>query len=421
MRLFRLFAVVMLVGCGSERDDGGDADADADSDADGDADTDSDADTDADTDTDADGDADGDDQSAVLYAAQELPLLEIELPPESVEALSSAPRTYVTGSLSYGGESVQNVGIRLRGADSFRTLDEKAAFKIKFDEFVEGQTFLGLRRMTLNNLVGDPSFVAERITYQVFRAAGLPAPRCNNAIVTVNGDLFGVYANVETEDKTFLRRWFESDDGNLYEGEEDDLYPGNEDLFDLETNELENDRSDLVALIAAIDSAGPQTFMDDVASVLDIDELLRFAAVEGIMNAWDGYSHHDVDPSPHNYRLYDDPTTGQFHFIPWGTDKTLKPHGDETFLDVWHTNGLVLVRCLESTECRDAYGEALEEMIGVFEEQGLVDLFDTFTAQIQPHVEDDPRREFDLGGYEWGRDVAREFLEGRSQDVRGAL
>jgi hypothetical protein len=35
--------------------------------------------------------------------------------------------------------------------------------------------------------------------------------------VYVNGKAFGVYANLETEDKPFLRRWFASDDGNLYE------------------------------------------------------------------------------------------------------------------------------------------------------------------------------------------------------------
>jgi hypothetical protein len=62
----------------------------------------------------------------------------------------------------------------------------------------------------------------------------------------VNGQAYGLYANVEAEDKTFLRRWFTSDDGNLYEEGQTDFVSGAEQTFDLETNETANDRSDLI-------------------------------------------------------------------------------------------------------------------------------------------------------------------------------
>ena len=100
-------------------------------------------------------------------------------------------------------------------------------------------------RLTLNNMVEDPSFLAERLAFHFFRAAELPAPRCNHALVYVNGTFFGLYANVEAEDKPFLRRWFGSDAGNLYEEGQVDFEPGTETAFDLETNETANDRSDL--------------------------------------------------------------------------------------------------------------------------------------------------------------------------------
>lgn len=66
----------------------------------------------------------------------------------------------------------------------------------------------------------------ERLAYDVFRAAGLPAPRCNNAVVYVNGAYYGVYVNVEAEDKTLLRRWFASAEGNPLRGRSARLCPG---------------------------------------------------------------------------------------------------------------------------------------------------------------------------------------------------
>src|SRR5213075_2682152 len=102
---------------------------------------------------------------------------------------------------------------------TFRALPGKASFKIDFNAFAAdpAQTFHGLHHMKLKNEIEDPSFVAERVAYLSFRNAGLPAPRQNSAQVYVNGEYYGVYGNVEVEDKAFLRRWFASDEGNLYE------------------------------------------------------------------------------------------------------------------------------------------------------------------------------------------------------------
>ena len=42
--------------------------------------------------------------------------------------------------------------------------------------------FHGLRHLTLNSALEDPSFVAERLTYLVYRDAGLVAPRASSAV-----------------------------------------------------------------------------------------------------------------------------------------------------------------------------------------------------------------------------------------------
>ena len=135
-----------------------------------------------------------------MYDSSTVVVIDLTLPPESVEELGADPDgEYVEGTFSLaetGGTSATvgpfstplTVGIRLKGNATFHDLDGKAAFKLKFNEFVKGQTFLGLKKMTLNNMVQDPSMVHETLAYEAFRAAGVEAPRTGYADVRVNGD-----------------------------------------------------------------------------------------------------------------------------------------------------------------------------------------------------------------------------------------
>ena len=110
-----------------------------------------------------------------------------------------------------------SVGVRLKGGwGSFRNLDQKAAFKIKTN-FVKGENFFGLKKITLNNMVQDPSMLHEATVYRLYRAMGVAAPRVGYANVYVNGVNYGLHANIETYDDVSLGRWMPSTK-NLYEG-----------------------------------------------------------------------------------------------------------------------------------------------------------------------------------------------------------
>jgi spore coat protein CotH len=352
------------------------------------------------------------DLSEELYDAGRLPRFDLELPQASIDTLNLVtgqddPRqdTYVTATLRYGAETISNVGVRIKGEGSFQKLDGKPALKLKFDEFVPMQEFRGLRRLVLNNLFEDPSFIAERLAYDVYRAAGIPAPRCNNALVYVNGDFYGVYANVEAEDKTFLRRWFADEDGNLYEEGQEDFVPGAETTFNLETNETVDDRTGLIALIAAVQGAtDPATFLADIGGSIDTAQFLRFTAVEAAVNQWDMYAYTLFWVN--NLRMYDDPTSGKFHFIPWGHDMSMKPFRDSgrPFIPLFElarqgdrqggdvSAGLLFQRCLESPGCVTAYRAAVTEIIDVYESLDLEARATTYHEQIRSAVQMDERK-----------------------------
>lgn len=357
------------------------------------------------------GGAPGVDLSAELFDPTKLPRFDIELPQASVDQLnqvtgSDDPKqdVYVTATLRYGTETVSNIGLRLKGEGSFQKLDRKPPFKLKFDEFVPKQEFRGLRRLALNNLWEDPSFIAERLAYDVYRAAGLPAPRCNSALVYVNGTFYGVYANVEAEDKTFLKRWFPTDGGNLYEEGQKDFVTGAETAFDLETNETANDRTDLKNLIAAIQGSTPQNFLTDIGGLLDTAHFLKFTAVEAAVNQWDMYSYTVFYMN--NFRLYDDPTSKKFTFLPWGHDLSMKPFRDsgKPFIKAFElahegdsaggsvSSGTIFQRCLKSPACKAAYVDAVEEIAALYEGLKLEEKATAYYNQVKTDVYRDTRK-----------------------------
>jgi hypothetical protein len=356
-----------------------------------------------------------------LFDPEKVPRFDFTIPKASIDQLNAvkdehdpAQEIYVHASFRYGNEELADVGLRIKGEASFRRLNQKPAFKIKFDEFVDKQSFHGLRRLTLNNMAEDPSFVAERLAYHVFRAAKLPSPRCNHAVVYVNGTLFGIYANVETEDKTFLRRWFTDDSGNLYEEGQKDFLPGAETSFDLETNEPKNDRTDLKGLIAALAAATPATFLTELGKSLDTTHFLQFTAAEAAVNQWDMYGYTVFYPN--NFRMYHDPTPGKFVFLPWGMDMSMKPYRDsgKPHIRIFElarqydqrngpvTAGLIFQRCLLSPACKTAYAAAVAQMADVYEGAGLEAVARRVYEQIRPHVMADTRKEYTPAQFERG-------------------
>ena len=388
--------------------------------------------------------------SAELFDEGTVVRFDITLPESSVAALGSASDVYTHGGLSYRDTTLGDVGVRIKGESSRRTLMQKAAFKLKLDEYVAGQTLLGMKRITLNNMLSDDTYMAECLAYHVWRAASLPAPRCNHAVVYVNGVYYGLYAHVESEDKAFLRRWFPSDDGNLYEDGMADFVDGAASSFDLETNETENNRADLIALISAVSSAGGASYLQDLDPVLDTSHFLRYSAMEAAVNQWDGYSYTYFEPN--NFRFYHDPTTGKFTFIPWGHDLSMKAfqyveddRPARQYIPVFmrplyenrsgarDSGGRIFVGdrvgsraqggCLDSAPCRSEYAAAVREVIAVYESVDLPALAEATYALIRPHVyeESSARREISTEQFEGAYETLLQFIAGRTQAMRDDL
>jgi CotH kinase protein/RTX calcium-binding nonapeptide repeat (4 copies) len=366
------------------------------------------------------GEPPADDPAAWLFDPAAVVEIDLTLPQESIDALNIDPGEYQDGTFSLTTPSETygplDVGIRLKGTGSFRPLSGKAAFKVKLGHSVPGQRFLGLKTLTLNNMIQDPSMIHEVLAYEVFRSAGVAASRTGYAYVRVNDQDYGVYLNLETLDDVMLPRWFESTQ-HLYEGELDeqggvDVLPGNAGRFSVDEGS-ETDLSDLEALIAAVDGGGD--FSDRVKSVADLRQLTRMWAVEKYVGHWDSYSGVQDSSRPNNYYLHSD-SAGIFRMLPWGTDQTW-----DRRLAFDGEGGVMFNECLDDASCFALYVDAVRDVRSLAGGLDLDSRAASTAALLAPWQEQDPRREYSLEEIQAAVGATRDFLAVRPCDAEAWL
>ena len=120
------------------------------------------------------------------------------------------------------------------------------------------------------------AFERQCLAYDFFAAVGIPAPRCNFAHVHVNGVDMGLYVNVESIKKPFIRQHFSDDDGNLYEGTISDFREGWTGTFDQKTNESEPSKVRIDAISQVL--LGPdEELVEELSKWIDFDQFLNSA------------------------------------------------------------------------------------------------------------------------------------------------
>ena len=249
-----------------------------------------------------------------------VPKLELIITKENIDKLAKNPRDYVTLTLKEpGGVTLEKCSIKLKGsAGSFRQITEdRPGFSIRTAKSKKGQEYRGLSKFQLNNCAQDGSMLLEMAAGEMARRAGVPASRCTHAYVILNGKPLGTYVLKEGFNTEFLSAFFKNTSGHLYDGAFCNEIDG----------PIEVDHGDpdekvrLTELIAATRELNPTLRLQRMDRILDIDAYLRYLALEEILCHWDGYSF-----NRNNYRFYEEPTAGKFHFLLHGMDQVF---GDE--------------------------------------------------------------------------------------------
>ncbi|UCE06653.1 MAG: CotH kinase family protein [bacterium] len=281
---------------------------------------------------------------------------------------------YMPARLTYEGRVLDSIGVRYKGNSSYMMSRRtpKKPFKLKFNKYKKSQTFFDIKVLNFSNCVKDPSFMREKIGYDIVRTY-VPAPRAAYANIYIEGELIGFYVQVEQVDKTFLIRHFQNKTDNLYKASDKGTnlaYLGQnpssyEAGLELKTNENLNDWSGLITLLDKLNNAPTTTFKDTMENYLNLDLCCRLLAFNMVLSNFDSYT-----GSGRNFYLYDDSLSGQFQVIPWDFNETFGAYTNNWNIftvDIVNVPNLyqrpLNRRILENQSLRQSYLHYINDMI----------------------------------------------------------
>jgi len=297
--------------------------------------------------------------------------------------------------------TIEDAALRLKGNTSRRRPQEGNHFRHvhfgvnlhRYHDDAE-HTLRGLRRFDLKWFKDDPAYVREIYCYDLFRRAGvwtgLRDVHARLWLRVGNGPelYYGVYGLMEHVDKNWLRSHRDSlgsAGGFLWKcGGNASLAGTNADMgaddnvhhyaYELKTHEddgLPAAGAQLQDFIRNLNSLQNLAFYQWIASVTDVDLLLRTCAVNVAVGMWDDYWN-----NANNYYLYFNTTSSSDYrvwFIPYDYDNTL---GTSFSCGVQDDSGRqdpyrwgrdshpLMTKVLQNPVWRQRYREILQDLCG---------------------------------------------------------
>lgn len=236
------------------------------------------------------------------------------------------PPLLAPAAFDWDGLHLDTIGVRFKGNTSYSGYpSDKKSFKLDINEFVTGQRIHGVDKLNLNNAFHDPSFVREKVFYELAAEVGLAAPRANYAALYVNDVYWGLYYLIEQVDEEFIvSRFGANEAGNLWKGDPRGnlMWQGPnaveyQDDYELESNEAANDWSQLIDLCDRLNNAPQAGLAGALNPVLDANSALSYLALCNVTVTLDSYLGRS-----HNLYYYRRDVDGRFAIVPWDANES---------------------------------------------------------------------------------------------------
>jgi hypothetical protein len=273
-----------------------------------------------------------------------------------------ASETNIRADVVVDGVTYPDVGVRIRGNTSYTGLpsgSEKFSLKLTMDFVDPEQKLMGYDSINLNNGFHDPTFMRE-VTYNNFVAQFIPNPRANHVVVTLNGQNWGVYINVQQPDKSMLRRYFENEDGVRIGCSNNPNGPGlaynGANASGYTAYEVNNDGGVVNPIVSALIpvtfalSNEPLSTWQNIDTLFAIDPSIWSVTLENMLSDDDSYINKGCD-----FMTYRDPLDNRLHLIQRDANETFLASSWLINRNFTATNKPLLSRVLSVPELRQRY------------------------------------------------------------------
>lgn len=394
---------------------------------------------------------------------------------------------YIMVDVAVNGTKFSNVGIRPKGNNSLQQVassdSDRYSFKIKFDEYADGQTCFGLDMLVLNGMLGDATCMKEYTTFDMMKEMGIPTPYFGYAMITLNSEDWGLYFALEAYSDSFKQRISGDESGNLYNvksasggnfGHEDrdtdmENPPERQDSEFRENTENSQvrgfGRGGMGGGMGASSSGGSLVYTDDESSsysaifgnavgsgsgeedyqkvitalkalnngenieeYFDVDEILRYLAVHTVVVNLDSYS----SGMAQNYYIYE--YGGVLQILPWdynyawgafqsgSSSAVVNFPADTPVSGVEMTERPLIAKLFENEEYLERYHGYLRELTEKYFTNGkFEEKINKLDSIIGSYVQKDPTAFYTYEEYQTALAAFKNIGKLRAESISGQL
>lgn len=343
--------------------------------------------------------------------------------------------TDIPATMSVDGLTYDSVGIRFRGQTSFmQNFTQKKSFNISVDYEHDDQRLMGYKTLNLNCGFDDQSSIREVLYNHIGRQYSTSL-KSNFVVLTLNGQNWGPYANVQQINGDYFEQWFLSNDGNWWRalkvGNGGPGGPGGgfgtgystlnylgtdtsdyQPYYTLKNANTPNPWQDLVTLCTKLNNLPLNQLEDSLIYYLDVDKALWYLAHEIIFTDDDSY----VNKGGMDYYIYFEPETGRFVPIEYDGNSCMRlnavswsPFFKETDVKFPLMNRLFAVPGL-----RQRYLAHVRTILQQYMDPAVVHpQIEAYTSLIGPLVQNDPKKIYTYAQFQTAIQDVKNFIVNR--------
>ncbi|MBA2745562.1 MAG: CotH kinase family protein, partial [Flavisolibacter sp.] len=344
-----------------------------------------------------------------------------------------ASETEIPATLLMDGITYNDVGVRFRGNTSYTQIggSQKKSFAVTADFTNADQTILGYNDLKFNNGHQDASFMRE-VLYNRMARKYTPIAKGNFIRLYLNNQDWGLYPNIQSVDKTFLKEWFLSNDGARFRANPEVNVSGNPNwgdgtagmnylgeseatyqaYYSLKSSDITDPWQKLIEACQILSTATAAN-VEIVKQTIDVDKALWFLACENIFTDDDSY----VMKGKMDYMIYYEPETGRTTPLEYDGNSTFAGTAATTwtpFKNVANVNYPLLNKLINIPEWRQRYLAHYRTILNeTFTSPNANVLIDEIDAQISSIVASDTKKLYTTAQYTSSVAALKTFVSNR--------